>query len=167
MWRITLIGTSRWSFENRVAVVAGIHDRRARGDRGEILRDLPAERLERGPRAALTRREQPPGVVFRRRGDDDGADEVVLGDALEEVEGHGSLRSGRFSAAAAQSLHALRLKSIARCHSSRGYESRSAITRISVTVRSSRPSRSAISRSLRPRRSMRWNEFDSARTSSL
>src|SRR5690348_13246047 len=85
MWRIPLIDTSRWSFENRVAVVAGIHDRRARGDRGKILRDLPAERLERRPRAALTRREQPPGVVFRRCGDDDGADEVDR--ALPLVEG--------------------------------------------------------------------------------
>src|SRR5262249_28702416 len=167
MWRIALIDTSRWSFEKRVGVGAGVHDGGGRRERREVLSDLPAERLERRPRAALARGEEPPRLILRRRGHDDGTDEVVVRDALEEVERHGSLRSGRLRAAAAQSLHALRLKSIARCHSSSGYQSRSAITRISVTVRSSSPRRSAISRSLRPRRSMRWNEFDSARTSSL
>src|SRR5215472_16847944 len=67
MWRIALIDTSRWSFENRVAVVAGVHDGGARRDRREVLSDLPAERLERRPRAALARGEEPPRLILRRR----------------------------------------------------------------------------------------------------
>src|SRR5437773_7824319 len=107
-------------FENRATVVTRIDDDGARRDGAEILRDLPAQRFERPTLVALARGEQRPRLVLRRRGDDHGTDEVVLRDPLEEVERHGSLRSGRLSASADHSAQAFRLNSIARSHSSSG-----------------------------------------------
>jgi hypothetical protein len=71
--------------------VARIDDRRPRGHRGEILGDLPAERLQRLDVGFLAPGQETPGGRLVGRGNDDGADEVVVGDPLEEVERHAAL----------------------------------------------------------------------------
>src|SRR2546429_173125 len=104
--------------QDGAAVVAGIDDAGAGGQRRQILSDLPAERLERVDVGALALGEHGPGRRLVGRRDDHGADEVVVGDALEEVERHSGLRSGRLRASADHSRVALRLNSIAFSHSS-------------------------------------------------
>src|SRR5262245_36113186 len=104
--------------QNGAPVMTRIDDAGARGHRRQVLRDLPAERLQRLDLGALARGEHRPGRGLVVGGDDDRPDEVVVADALEEVEDHSGLRSGRFSASADHSSVALRLNSIAFCHSS-------------------------------------------------
>src|SRR2546426_7652479 len=104
--------------EDGAAVVARVDDRRPRGDGGQVLGDLPAERLQRLDVGALASRQETPCRRLVGRGHDDGPDEVVVGDAFEEVERHSGLRSGRLRASADHSSVALRLNSIAFSHSS-------------------------------------------------
>src|SRR5882762_5629729 len=104
--------------QDGAAVMARVDDRRSRGQGGEVLSDLPAERLQRLDVGPLAAGQQAPRLVFIRRRHDDGPDEVVVGDTLEEVEGHLGLRSGRFSASADHSSVAFFLNSIAFSHSS-------------------------------------------------
>src|SRR5882672_5199092 len=104
--------------QDGAAVVARIDDRGPRGHGGQVLGDLPAERLQRFDVGPLASGEETPrgGLVGRRH--DDGPDEVVVGNALEEVEGHCGLRSGRLSASADHSSVAFFLNSMAFSHSS-------------------------------------------------
>src|SRR5215510_7101464 len=104
--------------QDGAAVVAGIDDAGPRGKGRQLLRDLPAQRLQRLDVRALARGEQGPGGSLVGRGHDHRPDEVVIADALEEVEGHSGLRSGRLRANADHSSVALRLNSIALSHSS-------------------------------------------------
>src|SRR5262245_6262141 len=99
-------------------VVARVDDAGARGYRREVLRDLPAERLQRFDVAALAGGQDGPGCRLVGRGHDHRSDEVVVGDALEEVERHSGFRSGRLRASADHSSVARRLISIAFSHSS-------------------------------------------------
>src|SRR5262245_57972193 len=99
--------------QDGAAVVTGIDDPGARGQRCQVLRDLPSERLQRVDIGALACGQHRPGGGLVRSRHDHGPDEVVVADALEEVEDHSGFKSGRFSASADHSSVALRLNSMA------------------------------------------------------